>query len=264
MSEQQGISRHIPFQGTPNFRDYGGYQTDDGRMVKWRRLFRSGQLSALTDDDQDQFANLDIRMVFDFRHDQERDNDPSRLPAAIPAAIVNLPINPGSSVSSLDKILTAGITFEQMAELMCAINRELAISQSGAYRQMFEHLLNHEEGGSLVHCSAGKDRTGFAAAMVLSVLGVPRETILVDYMLSAKYFNIDSELDRASKKYRWQADRSALVPMLEVRETYLGTAFEAIEQEYSSVECYLEDVLGIGSQEKTYLQERYLTASNDF
>lgn len=251
-------NRHIPFEGTPNFRDYGGYQAMDGRTVKWRQLFRSGQLSKLTDRDQEQFSGLDIRIVFDFRRDDERGKDPSLLPASRLPEIVPLPINPGSAVGFLDNIAGGNMDSQAMASNMCDINKEFVIDQADKYHQMFACLLNHDEGGSLVHCAAGKDRTGFAAAMILSALGVRRDTIFADYMLTADYLLVDKEIARVSKKYAWPGEPEVMRPMLEVRPDYLQSAFDIIDTQFPSVEDYLQDVLGVGQYERRWLQSRYL------
>ncbi len=251
-------SRHIPFSGTPNFRDYGGYKTRDGRTIKWRQLFRSGQLSKLTENDREQFRRLDIRIVFDFRRDEEREKDPSLFPLSAIPETVPLPINPGSAIGFLENIAGGNMDSQAMAGFMRAVNREFVIDQADKYQQMFACLLNHDQGGSLVHCAAGKDRTGFAAAMILSALGVARETIFSDYMLTADYLLVDKEIARVSKKYEWPGEMDVMRPMLEVRPDYLQSAFDIIDDQFPTIEDYLQDVLGVGRAERDWLQARYL------
>lgn len=250
--------RHLSLEGTPNFRDYGGYRTMDGRQIQWGKLYRSGYLSALTSADQRYFTGLDIRLVCDFRRDQERLDDPSRLPVAASMKVVGLPITPGSSDSFFENVAKGNVSSEEMADFMCSINQEFVLDQVDAYRQMFHHLLNLDKGASLVHCAAGKDRTGFAAAVVLAALGVPRSTILSDYMLTARCLNVDAEIGRISEKYQWGGAADVMRPMLEVRESYLQSAFATIDQHFSSVEEYLKESLGIGSAERELLADRYL------
>ena len=134
----------------------------------------------------------------------------------------------------------------KMAGFMCDINQEFVIDQADQYRQMFSCLLDHEEGGSLVHCAAGKDRTGFAVAMILSALGVPRETIFADYMLTANYLFADKEIPRLTKKYQWPGEPAVMCPMLEVRPDYLMAAFDIIDREFASIEEYQQQILGVG------------------
>jgi protein-tyrosine phosphatase len=201
---------------------------------------------------------LDIRIVFDFRRDEERETDPSLFPSSAIPEMVPLPITPGSAIGFFDNIASGNIDSQTMAGFMCAINKEFVIDQADQYREMFSRLLNHDEGGSLVHCAAGKDRTGFAAAMILSALGVPRETIFRDYMLTADYLLVDKEIARVSKKYEWQGEPEVMRPMLEVRSDYLQSAFDLIDKKYPAVEDYLQDVLSVGAAEREWLQARYL------
>ena len=250
--------RHIALTGAPNFRDYGGYTATDGRTVKWRQLFRSGQLSALTRQDVAVFEGLDIQLVFDFRREQECERDPNILPDNNPPRVVGLPIVSGSALSFFEQIANGNLDSDSMTRFMCAINREFVLEQGAVFREMFRCLLQKNSGGSLVHCAAGKDRTGFAVAMLLSALGVPRNIILKDYLLTAERINIDYEIKRIKKKYQWDGEDSAIRPMLEVRELYLQSAFDAIDAEFSSVETYLQSVLGVGVRERELLQARYL------
>ena len=258
MSAAQDPLRHVPFEGTPNFRDFGGYPIQGGGRVKWRSLFRSGQLASLTESDLNQLAILDIRLVFDFRHEHERLKDPSQFPECAMPKVVDLPIDPGSSFNFLGAIAEGELTPEDMAEFMCRINREFVYNQSAHYRRMFEHMLEQPEGASLIHCSAGKDRTGYAAAMILSALGVSRDIVMQDYLLTSNYFDIDREISRVCKKYGWEGDAGAMRPLLEVREQYLRAAFDAIEEQFPNLDDYLDEVLGLGREARELLRERHV------
>ena len=95
--------RHLGMQGTPNFRDFGGYPTADGRRVKWGHLFRSGQLSGLTDEDIDLLASLELDLICDFRREEEQTGEPSRLPDANAPRVLSLPITPGSNAAFFEQ-----------------------------------------------------------------------------------------------------------------------------------------------------------------
>jgi protein-tyrosine phosphatase len=111
----------------------------------------------------------------------------------------------------------------------------------------------------LVHCAAGKDRTGFAAAIILLALGVSQEVVMRDYMLTQRFFSPHQEIDRLRQKYQMQQlDTESILPMLEVHEDYLSRALMAIAQGYPSVEVYLKEALGVGSTEVAELRARYL------
>ena len=111
----------------------------------------------------------------------------------------------------------------------------------------------------VVHCAAGKDRTGFAAAIILLALGVSEEVVMQDYMLTQRFFSPHAEIDRLRQKYQMQQmETESLLPMLEVHEDYLSRALTAIGQHYPSLEVYLEEALGVGPSEVAQLRARYL------
>jgi protein-tyrosine phosphatase len=250
-------ARGLGLPGGVNFRDFGGYRAADGRRVRWGYLFRSGNLSRLTEEAQGMFAGLGIDVVCDFRREDEQASDPSRLPAG--TRRINLAITPGSQGSALYGERHRLTGAEAMVEAMRDINREFVRSQSDRYAALFGHLLAPGNERFLVHCAAGKDRTGFAAALILFALGVPQETVLQDYLLTRHYFDPAGELPRVREKYDMHhLEDATLLPMLQVDESYLGAALAAIEVDYGSVEGYLEEALGVGPAERSALAARYL------
>ncbi len=250
--------RCMPFEGAPNFRDYGGYRTADGHRIRWGKLYRSGQLAELTEPDQAYLAGLDIRLVCDFRQLSEQQREPSLFPDHAMPQLLRLPITPGSFDELFADVAKGLVKPAQIAEFMCEINREFALEQGEIYSAMFRQLIELPEGSSLVHCAAGKDRTGFAVAMVLAALGVSRELIFEDYLLTVQYFSVDAELNRIAKKYQWQGAEDLLRPMLEVRRSYLSSAFTAIDENFASLEVYLKEVLGVSEEDRRILQAHYL------
>ena len=166
-TEVLAAERKLGMQGTPNFRDFGGYPTVDGRWVKWGFLFRSGQLSSLSDQDVELLASLKLDLVCDFRRLEEQENDPSRLPANNPPRIASLPIIPGSNSRFFEQAEGQMGDRQAMFDFMLEINRDFAEAQTEAYARMFREILEVEDARFLVHCAAGKDRTGFAAAIIL-------------------------------------------------------------------------------------------------
>lgn len=257
-SMQSEPDRYFPFEGVSNFRDFGGYLTADGRRIKWRKLFRSGHLANLTPDDAQHFDGLDIGLIFDFRSQSETKVDANNLPKTRPPRVINLPINPGSASGFVEKINNSDLNHTHIAELMCSVNQEFVFHHAEAFRAMFKHLLEHDSRGALIHCAIGKDRTGFAVAMILAVLGVPKESIVKDYMLTGNYLNIDDEVLRIIEKYSWGGNAKNLRPVLEVKERYLRSAFNAIDENFSSFEHYLEEALKLGTVEREALKDRYL------
>lgn len=255
--------RRLGLQGTPNFRDFGGYHNADGKRVKWGYLFRSGQLSTLSDEDVDLLASLELDLICDFRREEEQASDPSRLPERRSPRVASLPIIPGSNARFFEEADQNGgkLDFgrEAMFDFMVEINRDFAEGQVETYARMFREILALEDARFLVHCAAGKDRTGFAAALVLLALGVPREVVMRDYMLTARYFSPDAEMTRLQSKYGMEhVNSDAVRPMLEVHEDYLSRGLSSIEQNYGSVERYLREALAVGSAELAELRARYL------
>ena len=251
--------RRLGMAGTPNFRDFGGYRTARGQQVKWGYLFRSGQLSALSDADVALLASLELDLVFDFRRLEEQASDLSRLPSEPGPRVVSLPIIPGSNSRFFEEADSREQGPGAMFDFMLEINRDFADAQAATYARMFSEVLAARDARILVHCAAGKDRTGFAAAIILLALGVPREVVMRDYLLTARYYLPERELERLRRKYQLEhmlAD--AIRRMLEVHEDYLARALNHIDEHYQSVEHYLADALGVGPAELAELRRRYL------
>jgi len=258
-TEVLATERRLGMDGAPNFRDFGGYHTTSGRQVKWGYLFRSGQLSALSEHDVELLASLKLDLVFDFRRVEEQEIELSRLPRAPGPRVVSLPITPGNHSQFVAESGQQAARPGGMFDFMLEINREFAGPQAATYARMFSEILATPDARFLVHCAAGKDRTGFAAAIVLLALGVPREVVMQDYLLTARYFLPERELDRLRKKYQLEhmvAD--AILPMLEVHEDYLAVALRHIDDNYGSVEDYLAQALRVGPAELVELRSRYL------
>lgn len=251
--------RRLGMQGAPNFRDFGGYQADEGRRVKWGKLYRSGQLSNLTPRDIELLDALAIDLVCDFRRVDEQENEPSRLPSERPPRIASLPITPGSNASFFEQAEEEFSGRETMFGFMVKINEDFAIAQTPTYRRMFEEILALDDASFLVHCAAGKDRTGFAAAIILLALGVGRDVVMRDYLMTSQFFLPDAEIARLQQKYAMEhLPGDAVRPMLEVHEDYLARALDSIEERFDSLDHYLEEALGVGPAEREELRQRYL------
>ena len=255
------FERKLGLEGTPNFRDFGGYRSTSGERVKWGFLFRSGQLSNLTEADLALLENLQLDLVCDFRREEEQHDAPNRLPTQHRPRLASVPIVPGSNADFFEEAERNGGGRQVMFDFMVGINRDFALVQSPAYRVMFEEILALEDARFLVHCAAGKDRTGFAAAIILLALGVPESVVMRDYLLSRQFFVPDKEIVYIREKYGIQvATDEMLMPILEVHEDYLAMALNTIRQEYPSFEAYLEQALGVGESELAELRRRYLTS----
>lgn len=250
--------RRLALQGAPNFRDFGGYTTRDNHRVRWGKLYRSGHLHQLTDDDLDITAALGISLVCDFREIQESERTPNRYASHHKPRIENLPIAPGSATNIFSaRTEDSRVENRDMARVMIDINRDLALNQQDAYRKLFV-LLAENDSSILIHCAAGKDRTGFGAALILSALGVPEHTLLHDYLLTQRYFPIEREIDFVRRKYKLDLPDALMRPVLEVREEYLRSALNAVHEEYGSLDTYLREALHVDENMQRELRSKLL------
>lgn len=242
------LERHVRFQGASNFRDLGGYRTQDGYQVRWRRLFRSDRLSGLTPEDFQAFATLGVGHSIDFRGDIERRAHDYRIDAL---QRIDIPIEP-KVVQSLQGLLATGdvldaaTTHRLMEETYVGFVRHNAPQ----YRQFFDILLTHET-PILFHCTAGKDRTGFAAALLLELLGVRRDTILHDYLLT-------NELYQHPHLPSSTLPEEVLNVLWRVHPDFLHAAYREIDTHYGSVQDYAVQGLGLSPAAQALLRQRYL------
>jgi protein-tyrosine phosphatase len=242
--------RRAPLVGATNFRDLGGYETADGRTVKWRQLYRSNSLAALTDEDLEHVAGLNIRLICDLRRDEESIEAPTRLPATNAPTILQLPIGPQRKDSKLYEYLWSGDATEaQMRDVMQGIYREFAIKFAPQYAEFMRRVARADQLPLLFHCAAGKDRTGFAAALILETLGVPRETILEDYALTNDYLHRS-----ISDKFPNLKSPELFHTMMAANPDYLLASFEAVDEAFGSFDGYLTDGLGVTAQTREDLR----------
>jgi protein-tyrosine phosphatase len=249
-------SRHVGLRGSPNFRDAGEYRCKDGRLERGK-LFRSGHLADLDADDRHRLEALGLEMIVDLRRADERKLEPSWLPGS--AVVVTADITPGSQSSAIYADSTQLGGAQAMYEFMCDINREFVASQSDSYREVFEQLLASDAQRVLFHCSAGKDRTGFAIAMLQLALGVSVNDVEADYLLSRRYYLPAEHMPRVRTKYPVaHLSDEDLLPMLCAEIDYLRSALAAAQSQYGGVESYLTEGLGLGEQERRELRRRFV------
>jgi protein-tyrosine phosphatase len=253
--------RCIAMEGVHNFRDMGGYDTETGAKVRWGALYRSGKLSELSRRDTMLMDRLSLSLIYDFRRDDERERAPSRYSGSN-AETINLAIIPGSGDSFFDRVVSGNADAEQMTKFMIELNVDLALNQTAQYQQMFAGLLLDNTNSVLIHCAAGKDRTGFGSALILAALGVSRSSVLIDYMLSNKYLPIEDEISNMLNTYAdyfpSNIDRAILRPMFAVRPEYIDAAFNALDQVYGNIEAYFQQALGLSKADIKQLKLKYL------
>jgi protein-tyrosine phosphatase len=246
MTGSEGALDRRPIPAATNLRDLGGYRTADGATVKWRRLYRSNELSKL---DGDTLAALGIRTVCDFRHDEESALAPTRLPLGTATAIHAVPIKVTGSTGG---VLSSGkATAADVRQMLRDVYRIFAIEHAGAYRALFDRLVEPGHYPLVFHCTAGKDRTGVAAALVLSALRVAREAIVEDYLLTNTYWTKPADLlSNLSGEVR--------EAVLDARPDYLQAAFDAIDAAYGSLDVYLAKAMGLTAERRRRLERLLL------
>ena len=241
-------ARHLNLSGASNFRDLGGYATRDGRTVRWRQIFRSNHLGHLTDDDATVLRSLGVKSAFDFRGTGER---AEALCGMSDITVHSLPVEP-TVVAALRAIAASGtpLSADHAVEVMRDSYRSYVQQNTPRFRALFAHLLE-DRAPLVIHCTAGKDRTGFACALILHTLGVPDEVISEDYLLTNRFYRRDPNSGSDLPDHVTQVLGS-------VQPAFLGAAFEAIDADYGSLETYLRDGIGLGAAERTALAARYL------
>ena len=237
--DEAGLPRVVPMEGCSNLRDLGGYRAAGGRRVRTGRVFRSASLAHLTKADLARFGSLGIRTVCDLRGVREGGRAPSRLPGQDAPEVVPLPIEPWVGASLRDLLRREQATGEGTYALLQTAYAAYAGEHLPRYRALFA-LLGEGDGRLplLFHCSAGKDRTGFGAALLLTALGVPRETVMADYLATNRIWRREHALPPETPDAVRDALLTAHRPLLE------GALAQAVEN-HGSLERLLEDGLGL-------------------
>jgi protein-tyrosine phosphatase len=242
------LPRVLALQGASNVRDLGGWPTADGRRVRFGRVFRSASLAALTEADAAALANAGIRTVCDLRGEAEQQRAPSRLAGVTTHA---LSIEPSLHPSLSALLATGTVTGEVMMGLMRGAYTAYAMDWSHRYRALFALLLDEDAPPLLFHCTAGKDRTGFGAALILAALGVDEEAVLEDYLATNRLWRADPEV--AASLPEAVAD-----VLLRVHPELITAAFDAVRDAHGTIETYLEERIGLTPERRESLRERYL------
>ena len=247
--------RFIAMSGGRNFRDVGGYRTADGRMVRWGLLYRSGSLGSLAPEGRTALAGLHPVAIVDLRTTQERGRDPDGWIASQPGYWSREYGLPQANMAA-QFADPANRTPAAMRTMMIGAYRTLAQQQAPAYRELFSRLLA-ARGPVVVNCTAGKDRTGIATALVLTALGVPYQTVREDFLLSNGAPGMDT-LQKALSGPLAALPPEAAAPIVNVEPAYLDTTFETLRKDYGSVDHFLAKELGVGPKERAALRRRML------
>ena len=252
----------VPLSGAANFRDVGGYATENGQQVKRGRLYRSDVLSDLRRRDHDVIDGLGLKRIYDLRYADEKEHYQTRLPPGSTIEVVEIPFYyaPLDREESKRKILSAEVEDGHFHQLMVESNRALALDYLDQWSELMHGLANEGDLPALIHCVEGKDRTGLAVAMVLRTLGVPKETIIEDYLLSNQFLanKISWYSFLGSMGSFFRVPPSEIRPLLEVRREYLEAAIDAIDERYGSFDAYLREGLKLDDDTLARLRDAFL------
>jgi protein-tyrosine phosphatase len=257
--------RSLHLTTAANFRDAGGYRTTDGKWVRMGLVYRSNGLEHLTDQELAQIDELHIKLVCDLRTAEEVHRGPDRAPTGsadvsadvladdadlihgMIAGTTKIPTG-DSRVSSVPAAAAPGETMDQK------IYRDFVRLRSAqkAYGSLFERLADAAELPTVFHCTAGKDRTGWAEAIFLTILGVPHSTIIQDYLLTNRYLTGEA-LNSVGRSMNQVAVRKVVAD-----PAALDTAFDQVRREYGSFDAYLRDGLLLSSDTIETIKRNFL------
>lgn len=250
--------RVLPLEGGRNFRDLGGYPTQDGRTVKWGLLFRSGSLAKLTEADWSHLCARGVKALCDFRTSREREAEPFAWVDT--EGFSYWARDYETSFAELREMMRSGFATADAARgAMMAGYRELPFHQAEGYGQLFAHLKANDV-PLVFNCSAGKDRAGTAAALVLTALGVPRDVVMQDFALTDEVGDLQRALTGRAKEGGTLSAQPPEVTqaILRADPDYIATALASIDERHGSMEAYLRDVLNVGEADLTALRNAFL------
>ena len=255
----------------PNLRDLGGWQTREGGRVRYRMLYRSAALDRLHKDDEGIFARLGIGSVYDLRIEEERKERPDRIPSnteyvvvdvlkdsadAAPAQLMRLPSDP------------------KLAEEMLGGGKALPLFENGyrdivtlpsalaGYKRLFSDLSLVEHRPALFHCTTGKDRTGWAAASMLMLLGVPDEVVMHEYLLTNEQL-LPAKKPAFDRFESMGGDPELLLPVFGVRKEYLEAALDEMRLRHGTIERYFIDGLGLDAKVLEALRVAFIESDSE-
>lgn len=257
-------TRVLTLEGGCNFRDIGGYRANDGRVVRWGKVFRAGVLSYVTDRDHEHLQSLGIRAICDLRRTEERRKEPTRWPDATAHALHwdDELAMPTLRSYAAQHPPTADGMFLAMLDLYRGLPRRMQTRIHG----LLTCIVN-DRMPIVVHCAAGKDRTGVAIAVLLALLGVPQETIVEDYLLTNDVGDFEAFIRGRTETELGLADANhpLLAMPLDLRRVLLSAhrdfllaAFDAIESEFGGLDAYANDALGVDASTREVIRDKLL------
>ena len=263
-------ARLLPLEGGRNFRDLGGYKTKDGKTVKWGQVYRSGVMAGLTDGDYEYLSDLGITTVCDFREADERESEPTNWRAGnIEYLTFAPPVDNGTERAMFAPLMDPEADAEDVRAAMIAMYPSIAVAEDEGYTAMFDQLAAGKMPLAF-NCSAGKDRAGTAAAVLLSALGVAREDVVADYALSDDYVDYMAEFtsDEAREAVENDPDNpyafllkmppEKLAPLMASEPAYIEATLDAMAEKHGTVLGYIQAEFDVTDEELTAIRTSLL------
>lgn len=249
------------FETIENFRDFGDYATTAGRRVRPGRLFRSGHHGRACDADLERLGGLQVGVVVDLRRSVERSRQPSRRHAGFAGQVIESDLGGDGEAPHVTFLKTSDLTPDSGRRFMRDIYGRMPFGPGhiDLFTRYFR-ALGHSEDAVLIHCAAGKDRTGLLVALTHHLLGVGEADILEDYLLTNTAVRLVERAPEMAGRIREMTGRTpsddAVVAFMGVEPAYLSEALQAIRERFGSVDAYLEEALGVDSGLRGRIQAR--------
>jgi len=256
--------RVIDLEGTTNTRDIGGYLTDDLRTLRWQQIIRSENLSRLTASDFQKLEEIGVKTVIDLRTDREHDKSPTVWQGDNPPRFFHFPIGDAQNdwFKAQRRLMKRNrFTEEQALEHMIEGYRMIADVGPPSYQQLMEVVLDQSNWPVLIHCNAGKDRAGVAVTLILEALGVDRETIMEEFLLTNKIGRSREKANLISKKSKDSRSArgissgpsaSAWFPIVGVQPEMLEAFYASVDEQYGSMDAFLTE-MGVDQEARSAL-----------
>lgn len=247
--------------GTINFRDFGGQLNTQGLRVRSGRLYRCGHLAGLNSSGVQSMLALDFSVVADLRYRSERERERSPWPSTYGERLLSHDGERNTAAPHIALLNSGALSVESVDSFYLRLYRDLPFDP--LYRPLFAQAIlriAESEGRALVHCAAGKDRTGILCALILHCLDLPRESIIADYLRSSgsrDLLAMAPKLLASARRRHAHASEDAVRQLLDVRPSYLEASFQVIDERCGSVATYL-DGSGVGPDAIACLQKSLL------
>lgn len=261
-------TRLVHVQSIDNFRDLGGYITKDGKIVKWGYFYRCASLGKMSEDDKRHLEDIGIGTIFDFRSKIEVEGEPDIIPTN--AIYIN-----ESGIRTMDDNFKGKENFDMKSVIRTMVKNPERIGEvadflldgyktmaihNNAFKELFNVIKDKNRVPLIFHCTAGKDRTGVGAALILLALGVSEEDVIKDYCLSNIYRKESNEkqIEGLNEFIKDEKVLEVIASLLSVKEEYIKITLDYIKQKYNSYEEYIINELNVTADELNNIRNNYL------